>query len=1153
MVLKAPTRTATLVAMLVALAAMFAAMFASTASAAVANPDLAPACGTKVILVLDESGSISTTPGAETAVRTAANAFATGLADTGSQLAVIEFGSAAKRVFGYTNVTSGAAGTLATTFQPYFNGTAAAPADVYDSPSQLGQWTNWEDALEEVKLLNTQSGVAPLVVFITDGDPTAINVPGGVQTNVANATALTPAVVQADAVKTQGSHILAVGVGASLNNATSLGRLQAISGNDVATSADQINIGTTDVLQITDFSSLPAALSSVVTALCQSSVTINKQVDDGAGYVPGGAGWTFGAAVTPASGTYTWLTPNPGAAGPRSAATGADSAVTFQWKPSSATTSTATFTETEKLGYQFVSATCTVKTGANGASTPLAVTQNGTGFTVTLGSTQIASCIVKNKKMNPAIAITKVVDKPTVLAGTLVTYTIKVTNTGDVALNNVAVADAIAPNCAKAVGNLAVGASNQYTCTATITQDTTNTATATAKDPQGTAVPPKQASATVDVIAPAISITKSVDKPTVISGTQVTWTVNVTNTGDVTLTNVAVTDPTAPGCATVIGSLAPGASAAAITCTSTITTGTTNTATVTGKDPLGNTLTKDASATVGVIAPAISITKSVDKPTVISGTQVTWTVNVTNTGDVDLTDVAVSDPTAPGCATVIGSLAAGASVPAITCTSTITTGTTNTATVTGKDPLGNTLTKDASATVNVIAPGLSITKTVDDSLVTSGTTVTWTITVTNTGDVTLSNVTIGDAVAPGCDTVIPTLAAGATSAPITCTSTVTADVTNVATASGTDPLGNTVGPVTASASVDVVALGLEITKVVDKPVVQAGGTVTWTVTVKNTSDLPLNTVTVTDPVAPGCATVIAVLAPGEVSAPITCTSVVNGPLTNTATAVGTVGAPGAQPGGPQSPIGTTVGPVSASASVRAIKPAIGIVKTVDKPSVPAGTAVTFTITVTNTGDSPLSNVVVSDQITPACNRNIGPMAAGAVVSYTCSATITQTITNVAIVTGTDELGGPVTGQSSATVTADPGIIGETQTTLRIDKRGPATAKSGAVITYTIKVTNTGTVTATNVVIRDKVPTSMSLAKKTPGVTLVKGQVVINIGDLAPGASKTVKVKFRIDRSASGTRTNTATASATNARTVKDSAKTRIVQVGGRIIIPGVTG
>ena len=47
----------------------------------------------------------------------------------------------------YTTVTSGGGGTLATKFQPYFDGTATPPADVYSIPTQLLPWTNWEAAL----------------------------------------------------------------------------------------------------------------------------------------------------------------------------------------------------------------------------------------------------------------------------------------------------------------------------------------------------------------------------------------------------------------------------------------------------------------------------------------------------------------------------------------------------------------------------------------------------------------------------------------------------------------------------------------------------------------------------------------------------------------------------------------------------------------------------------------------------------------------------------------------------------------------------------------------------------------------------------------------------------------------------------------------
>lgn len=1129
------TRSWRAIPLLVGSVVMLLAALASSASAAVANPDLKPACGTKVILVLDESGSIQNTAGAENAVRSAASAFASGLADTGSQLAVIEFGTSAKRVFNYTNVTSGAGGTLATTFQPYFNGTAAAPADVYDSPSQTGPWTNWEDALEEVKLLNTSGGVAPLVVFITDGDPTATGRTAPFATNVNSATALAPAVVQADAVKTQGSHILAVGVGAALNNAASLARLNAISGPDTVTSAAALNLATTDVLAVADFANLPAALRTLVNALCQTSVTITKLVDNGQGYVPGGAGWEFTGNVTVASGTYTWLTPNPGAAGPRTATTGADSAVTFQWKPSAPVNSTLNVTESQKLGYQFVGVACQVKSAANPTPQPLPVTATGMSFPLTLGPTDIVTCEVRNKKINPAVSITKTATPTVVTPGSTVTWNVTVTNTGDVPLNNVVVTDPAATGCqtpASPALSLAVGASITLTCTTpNITSLTTNTATVNAKDPQGTPLAPKQASATVRV--KSIEITKSVDQPVVESGTSVTWTVTVTNTGEVELTNVQVADPNAPGCGTTAPiTLAAGASRT-FTCTQAITAQTVNTATVSSNE----LPEKSASATVRT--KGVSITKTVSEPVVVAGTTVTWTVTVTNTGDVPLTNLQVADPNAPACGTTAPiTLNAGAS-QVLTCTQAISTATTNVATVSSNE-LPN-----KSASANVTIKGLSITKSVDQPFVISGTTVTWTVVVTNTGDVALTDVRVDDPNAPaGCSATGLALAAGA-STTLTCTEAITVGKTNTATVSapGIPPL---------SATAEVAVKGLSITKTVDKPTVVTGTVVTWTIVVTNTGEVPLNGIVVTDPQAPGCQNAQPLELAAGASTTLTCTQPIATTTDNVASVTG------------KDPAGGDVPPVSATAKVTVIGPAINITKAVDKPQVAPGEQVTYTIVVTNTGDAPLSNVVLKDPKVPACDKAIGDLAVGAAVTVTCVAAIPADTVNVATVTGTDPLGNPVTKDATARVTVTPPVVtppvtppvvvvGTNQTTLRIDKRGPATAKAGQVITYRVKVTNTGSVTAQNVVIRDRVPTSMALASKTAGFQLVKGVVVVTVGELAPGASKTYLLRFRIDRPASGNRTNVAIATASNATQVSDSARTRIIRIAGGIRVPVVTG
>ena len=67
-----------------------------------------------------------------------------------------------------------------------------------------------------------------------------------------------------------------------------------------------------------------------------------------------------------------------------------------------------------------------------------------------------------------------------------VTFTITVENTGDVTLTDVAVSDAVAPNCDATFASLAFGASETYTCTAAaVTADFTNTADVVGTHPAG--------------------------------------------------------------------------------------------------------------------------------------------------------------------------------------------------------------------------------------------------------------------------------------------------------------------------------------------------------------------------------------------------------------------------------------------------------------------------------------------------------------------------------------------------------------------------------------------------------------------------------------------------------------------------------------------
>ena len=241
---------------------------------AAGNPDLVTKCGLNVVLVLDESGSIRGSAGGPDStekVRVAAEAFLTGLSETGSRVAIIDFADRANIAIPYLGVTGQ---TLTSTFKPYLKNNYKPDG-----------WTNWDDGFFTTKLVSDANPKADLVLFVTDGDPTARNnahpndQPGGAITTglaVTDATALANAVDHSNALKVAGSHILMVGVGAALTGEDSRNRLRAVSGPD---QFPTVALGSADYMLVTNFDALAAALRDVAAALCKSSVSFTKRVD----------------------------------------------------------------------------------------------------------------------------------------------------------------------------------------------------------------------------------------------------------------------------------------------------------------------------------------------------------------------------------------------------------------------------------------------------------------------------------------------------------------------------------------------------------------------------------------------------------------------------------------------------------------------------------------------------------------------------------------------------------------------------------------------------------------------------------------------------------------------------------------------------------
>ncbi len=320
--------------------------------------------------------------------------------------------------------------------------------------------------------------------------------------------------------------------------------------------------------------------------------------------------------------------------------------------------------------------------------------------------------------------------------------------------------------------------------------------------------------------------------------------------------------------------------------------------------------------------------------------------------------------------------------------------------------------------------------------------------------------------------------------------------------------GNTGNCSTTTVTVEVIGFaGISITKtanVVSYNV--AGSTITYTLTIRNTSNVNLVNVIVTDPLT-GFNSTIESLATGEVRVLTTTYTITeedldNGRITNTASVTA------------QDPNGNVVQDED-SITVTAIQSAsIALVKEAqlngDDECARVGNTITYTFRVTNTGSVSLRNVVVTDAMLEASSANSaitfvsgdtnsdGVLNRGEEWIYRATYIITQedvdagNVINQAFAEAVDNQGVPV-GDFSGTSTEN-----DTETVVEIcqqfsielekmgmfnDNNGDGTAQVGETISYNFTVVNTGSVTLYNVIVTDP------LVAVTGGpVTLTPGEV-----------------------------------------------------------------
>jgi len=594
---------------------------------------------------------------------------------------------------------------------------------------------------------------------------------------------------------------------------------------------------------------------------------------------------------------------------------------------------------------------------------------------------------------------------------------------------------------------------------------------------------------------------------------------------------------------------------------------------------------------------AADVAATVSGPaTAAPGTNVTYTISVTNTGPIAASNVVVTD-TLPATATFVSATAGGVAAGQVVTWPTIPSlavGATVTFTLTVTMPASGTLlnlvattaatadlvpgNNDGSASTSrvttLVQPLADLTVSLTGpSSIGSGGLISYLVTVTNTGPNSAANVVVTDTLPSGVSfvsatgsgtlsgsvvtwPVIASLASGASvSFTVVVTAPATGSLVNLAAAASTttdpNPTDNDGSAAASRVTTTVIGTADVVVTVAGAAIVNAGGSVTYTVTILNNGPVAATGIVVTDTL-PGTATfvsasnggvrsglvvtwpTIATLASGaSVSYTVVVTAPASGTITNVAAATTTTNDPT-----PANNDGSGAG--RASTTIAAVAD-LSVTKT-GPAFVVAGGTVSYLITLRNNGPNTAANIVVTDTL-PAgvafVSATGGGTESGGVVTWPAI----PTLTNGALRNFTVVVTGPATGSftnlaAAAATTADLNLTNNngsaaasrvTSTVsaaadLVVTKTGPTSAAAGTNVVYTITVTNNGPNPAPTVVLRDSLPATGTFQGATGGASR-SGRLVTwpTIASLASGASQSFTVTWRAP--GTGTITNLAFATA----------------------------
>ncbi len=840
------------------------------------------------------------------------------------------------------------------------------------------------------------------------------------------------------------------------------------------------------------------------------------------------------------------------------------------------------------------------------------------------------------------LGISKTNGRLEVSPGQALTYTLTVTSQGPSDLAGATVTDTLPPAltaatwaCTASAGsscaasgsgsiadtvNLRAGGTLTYVLQATVAPAASGTLTntATVAPPAGASDPVAgndSASDADPVVPPADLVTTKMGPASVVAGTQLAYTVRVTNQGAGTARGVSLADPTPPGITFLSASapcmsgfpcslpdlapsgfvelvvtyaVPPGFGGATIS----------NTATASTVTPDSNPANDTVTAVTPVSRQAdLAVTKTDGRATVVPGQPVTYTITVSNLGPSHATGATVTDtppavllsaswtctPAGGASCTAAGSgaIAQTVNLPvggSLTYLLTATVDPAASAAVVNQvsvapsagttDPVaGNNLASDASG----LAPlaDLAVTKTDGRTSTVPGEAVSYTITVSNAGPSNVVGATISDtppaALLAASWTCTPT---GGASCPAASGSGAIAGAANLPAGSHlTFVLGGTVDPAATGTLANTASVMAPpavtdptsgnnsatdqdtLTRVAQLSLgktgpgsVARGGALTFAFSVHNAGPSDAH-VDLTDPTPPGL-TLTSADAPCSGGFPCSLGTLAAGATVSfTATYAVPAAYAGPDPIVNQAAIASDAADPapaddsarSATAVDRAATADLAISKTAPSVATLAST-VTYTLTVSNLGPDDAADVHLSETIPAGLSFvSASPPCA---TSFDCSLgglPVGASRTIEVVLAIPPDYAGPsliVNTASVSAATADPATANNSASALTslvaaaadlaVSKRGPAAATAGQSVSYDLTVTNRGPSPSTNTRLADPTPPGLSFAGATAPCA---GGFPCFLDSLAPGASVNVRVTFNVPANYSGPNPITNTASA----------------------------